>query len=613
MSTIYKAVTTFVSGFILILTSFICQAQETDAGCGRTWYMGKCENKALLEDFEERDEIYVTEEAMFSLIRSWTSSVLHCERFICTNHTLVDAYRDSMGQSGLPVKEDKSTIPEYFFEATYDCARDPVIRERENQNGDTIEEELYPSYLNLRLYFDGEQKELVKEWTVNSTIHLFTSLTNRMFKYESSLLRTEVPITNLLDEFEKKPVSCQVKPEKNDIDAGEEIDIVLSDFRDAEQLESREFNRILVSADEGEIINGEKSEAGSEYRVFRLNEQSVTVKYKAPKKGSAGSDRITVYNSCEILPTERFPLRTTNPDKQIASHELRLNHQGWTGTINLEITERFQCNAEKQTSELSRREVKADDENIYKAKLTIRMDDFDLTKQPSIPGTNLLKEVSGQMDYSYDEDHLSTGRSEKSQCHSDVTGKWVWVSPGGWNTRHETWSGQASRQIRKENINLLIAKDQNLDKAAMQDLQKQMQEAAKNMDMDAINKLKGQMVGMVQGDQESNSIPVIIHFEIVFDITEKDQVIKTYENKSYDACLGRFSEDESGTDNIELPIAMPMAMQMKGTYTRGKDGSDIITATINKTENSQADFYKEMCPDVITIIKGEITLERHKE
>lgn len=55
---------------------------------------------------------------------------------------------------------------------------------------------------------------------------------------------------------------------------------------------------------------------------------------------------------------------------------------------------------------------------------------------------------------------------------------------------------------------------------------------------------------------------------------------------------------------------MPMAMQMKGTYTRGKDGSDIITATINKTENSQADFYKEMCPDVITIINGQIKLER---
>ena len=58
---------------------------------------------------------------------------------------------------------------------------------------------------------------------------------------------------------------------------------------------------------------------------------------------------------------------------------------------------------------------------------------------------------------------------------------------------------------------------------------------------------------------------------------------------------------------------MPMVMQMKGTYTRGKDGSDIITATINKTENSQTGFYKEMCPAGITTINGQIKLERQKE
>ena len=58
MSTIYKAVTTFVFGFILILTSFICQAQETDAGCGRTYFMGKCENLALPDDWEEQSRDY---------------------------------------------------------------------------------------------------------------------------------------------------------------------------------------------------------------------------------------------------------------------------------------------------------------------------------------------------------------------------------------------------------------------------------------------------------------------------------------------------------------------------------------------------------------------------
>lgn len=310
----------------------------------------------------------------------------------------------------------------------------------------------------------------------------------------------------------------------------------------------------------------------------------------------------------EINPEDKYSESCVpGGNKSVFTHNPAPATGGWTGTINLEITERLQCNAEEQTSELSRREVRADDENIYKAKLTIGMDDFDLLLQPAIPANNLLNKVSGQMDYSYDEDHFTAGRAVKTWCQSAPQ---HWESPGSWNTKHETWSGRATRQIKKENINLLIAKDQNFDKAFMQDLQKQMQEAAKNMDMAAINKLKGQMVGMVQGDQESNSIPVIIHIEIVFDITEKDPVIKTYEKKSYDACLGRFSEDENVTDNIELPIAMPMVMEMKGTYTSGKDGSDIITATINKTENTKADFYKEICPDKLITIKGEITLER---
>ena len=582
--------------------------------------MGKCENKALLEDFEERDEIYVTEEAMFSLIRSWTSSVLHCERFSCTNHTLVDAYRDSMGQSGLPVKEDKSTIPEYFFEATYDCARDPVIRERENQNGDTIEEELYPSYLNLRLYFDGEQKELVKEWTVNSPIHIFGSLTNRMFKYESSLLRTEVPITNLLDEFEKKPVTCQVKPEKDDIDAGEEIDIVLSDFRDAEQRASREFNRILVSADEGEIINGEKAEAGSEYRVFRLNEQPVTVKYKAPKKGSAGSDRITVYNSCEILPPERSPLRTTNPDKQIASHELRLNNQGWSGTINLEITERFQCNVQKKTSELGIREVTANDEKRIVANMSIGTEDFDLPTQSTNAGGK-LRYISGNFMVKLIEDHISTGRAEKTWCQSAPQ---HWESPGNWNTKHETMSGQAFREIKMGNISLLIAKDIGYNKsteqkmqnkaeeaAQMMEIQRKLAEAGKNVDRKAIEEMKEQMVKMVQGDKNSNTFPVIIRIQLALG-GKPDPVTTTYDHQSYDVCLAK-EDNESRSNTLDYPLIAPVAVEFKGTFTRGDNGQDKITARVDSTDTSQGSFYSDICPEKMTITKGEITLERHKE
>jgi len=88
----------------------------------------------------------------------------------------------------------------------------------------------------------------------------------------------------------------------------------------------------------------------------------------------------------------------------------------------------------------------------------------------------------------------------------------------------------------------------------MQNLQQQMQEAVQNGNMAAIQKLKGQMVGMVQGDQDNNVIPVRIRIEIVFDPTKKDLITTTYERKVYDVCLGRYEVDESGTNTTELSI-----------------------------------------------------------
>ena len=119
----------------------------------------------------------------------------------------------------------------------------------------------------------------------------------------------------------------------------------------------------------------------------------------------------------------------------------------------------------------------------------------------------MIRDASGEMNCMISEDHL-------------------WISPDS----HVTLSGQASRTIKKENINLLIVKDIELDKDAMKSLQKQMQEAAKNKDYAAIQNLSGQMAGMVQGDQKSNVIPIRIRIEIGFDITKKDIITKIIVN-----------------------------------------------------------------------------------
>lgn len=649
-------------GFIVFFGSFsICSAQDNDSGCKRTAYMGKCENLALPDDWEDLQDEYndclsqqlnigkdesifitpetdketieewnialenckhllinygrnfstYTDEAMVSLLRTWIISVLHHERFGMVNPAFINAYREDAAQSGIPVREDKSTIPEYFFEATYDCAREVVIRDREDS-----EDEIWPSHLNIRMYFDGEQKELVKEWAVNSTSSTMHSLTNRMFKYSSSLMRQDVPITNLLDAFEKKPEQCQIKPEKDELGEGQEIDIVLSEFRDALQQPSREFNRIIVHADEGKILNGSRCEVGSDYRVFRLDEQPITVRYQAPKSGNTSSAKITIYNSCEILPLEKQPLRVTKLREEIATCNLRIKHYVWNGTFNIEVTKRFQCNVQEKASEIRHEEIRADDENTQRANVTIGMNDFDLAVNPSIPGTLLIREASGEMQSMMNEDHFTATRLDKTECYNESGGELepshIWVSPGNWSTKHETSSGQASRTIKKENINLLIVKDIELNKDAMQNLQQQMMEAAQSGDMAAVQTLKGQMVGMVQGDQNNNVIPIRIRIEILLDITKKDLITKTFERNSYDVCLKK-NEEDSGSNTIELAIAQPMSVEMKGTFTRGKDGSDIINASVDMTENTRGKIFTGKCPDATVKISGQINLERKRK
>jgi hypothetical protein len=504
-----------------------------------------------------------------------------------------------------------SSFPEYAFKVDFVSGLPP--EEVHPVNGRPV-----VSRLTVEMYFLGEQKELVHRWTALGTLstdQLGQSTGSGLDRQLSRLIRNGTPYHVLAWSFEKKPIQCQIKPEKDELGEEQEIDIVLSEFRDASQQPSREFNRIIVYAQEGRILNGARCEAGSDYRVFRLDEQPITVRYRAPKSGDVNSDKITVYNSCEILPLEKSPLRVTSPKEEIATCDLRINHYAWNGSFNIEVTKQFQCNVQEKTSEIGHEEIRANDEQTQKVNITISMDDFDLAIDFSAI-SNLIREASGEIQCMISEDHFTAGRSEKTQCHKEGGGggySWEWVSPGNWNTNHETLTGQASRTIKKENIILLIVKDTVFNKEAMENLenlQQQMQEVAKNKDYAAIQELSDQMIGMIQGDQDNKVIPVRIRIEIVFDLTKKDPITSNYEYKCYNVCLGRYKEDESGSNTIEASIAEPMGVEMKGTYIRGKDGRDTITATINMTENSYCMFYTGRCPDATTTINGQINLER---
>ena len=627
--------------------------------------MGKCENLALPENFEELERRYTecldeylnvaelggifitpdsdeetieewesakehcshllphynrqfepaTPEVMVSSLQTWIASVLTCNRFHIVNHAYVQAYRESLQLQGIPVKEDKSTIPEYYFEGTYDCARDPVIREHENQYGEIIEEQLYPSSLTIRMYLEGEQKELVTEWTTSGTMHFWSGLTNRMFKNPNAVMRQDVPITDLLEEFERKPVFCSMRPEKSTLNKGEETEIDISDLYDARMNVSREFNRILVHASEGEILNGEKSEISKEYRVFRLDKLPVVVKYKAPDHGGATSARITVFNSCDILPLAKLPLRKTALKEQIGSHDILLNNYDWSGTINLEITRTYNCDVEEQVSALHYSRTRAADHKRTVANITLGLSDFNLPVTGTSAGAK-LQYISGQITENIREDHTTNGYAEKTECLNKGTGRHEWVSPGNWSTRHETSSGQTYCDIEEGGITMMIVKEQFADRDAMQNTQQQMaemqaklQEALKTMDTEAMDKIKEDMQKIMLGDQTGSTIPVKVVLTIAAG-AKRYPVYKSYDRKVYNVCRGEYEVNESRSETIEMPLILPIGAELTGEYIKDKDGRDRIEASVNITEPTHPTFGSDLCPEGEISITGSITLKR---
>jgi hypothetical protein len=183
------------------------------------------------------------------------------------------------------------------------------------------------SRVTIELYFDGEQRELVHRWVATGTWDTIsnsgTSSLGLMNKVMTSL-KQGPDIIELLERFEKRPVDCQYTPDTEEPDAGEVINIELSDFTDLFGEKSREFNRLVVHAYSGEIVNGEPCEIGPDYRVFKVDDGTVKVKYRAPDECDDREDRLTVYSSCEILPEDRSPIIETNIKEKIIEKTLKI-------------------------------------------------------------------------------------------------------------------------------------------------------------------------------------------------------------------------------------------------------------------------------------------------
>jgi hypothetical protein len=199
--------------------------------------------------------------------------------------------------------------PDYYFTGSYE------IDLYENIGGKLIQ-----SKLTMNMYFAGTG-ELVKSWTTtykkNSTLaHL-----DKMFNSRSSLMRQERPITKLILEFERPPEKCEINPEKEEVNTLERINIDLSQFLDYKGRQSKEFNRIMVQALWGKILNGTPCYADKDLKIFEIGDGFIEVEYEAPENCDESEDIIRVYHACEIVGA----LAESNVNKVIKEKKIKIN------------------------------------------------------------------------------------------------------------------------------------------------------------------------------------------------------------------------------------------------------------------------------------------------
>ncbi|MDM7994088.1 MAG: hypothetical protein QUT30_00205 [Acidobacteriota bacterium] len=129
----------------------------------------------------------------------------------------------------------------------------------------------------------------------------------------------------LIHQYERRPTSCLVEPEKETIRAGETATIYLREIRAAGGSPPQPWQRIIVRVEKGRILDAPKRAQGNgEEAVFEAKNGTVQFRYKAPEECDDLTETITVFNSCTKRSKDAVPLEHTTRDEQIASKELKV-------------------------------------------------------------------------------------------------------------------------------------------------------------------------------------------------------------------------------------------------------------------------------------------------
>ena len=213
--------------------------------------------------------------------------------------------------------------PDYIFKAHFENDLTGVKKPKEViLSDDTTDFWDAKSRLTVEMYYNGDSEKLVDTWETLGTTNRSGPCARAMWSNPRSEFKKKRPL-ELMYRYEEVRTECDFSFEKDEVANGEKIEIELSNFTGLFGGQSKGFNRIIVHAFHGKITNGASCDIGPDYKVFTVDDGSVTVEYRAPDECDEEEDRITVFNSCDILPRSKWPLGKTEMRDRIEEKTIK--------------------------------------------------------------------------------------------------------------------------------------------------------------------------------------------------------------------------------------------------------------------------------------------------
>lgn len=222
---------------------------------------------------------------------------------------------------------------EYKFKGSY---------EGDIDDGSAINGKPLVSRFILELYYSGDTEELIKSWSSEKSINSIPAHYDAMMRDADAKISADKPIhEKLLWDFEKTPVECDIKPQKDEVFPGQMIDITISNCKGRKGAPSREFQRLVATAEHGYIVNGAPV-PDPDYEAFSYGNGDVKIKYQAPGNCNNPEDVISVYNSCDIYNSTIHPLELTEKNREIGKARIKINCENGFISITRKFTKRVE-------------------------------------------------------------------------------------------------------------------------------------------------------------------------------------------------------------------------------------------------------------------------------